>query len=128
FADIDFGAFQHFALTRGRAAGDEFYDTSIDRRLLYGSKCAFQHCQVGEGCHASSFLARPMAARTWAGAVPPMWLRAFTEPSRLSTANTSSSMMSLNCFSSASVSALRSRPSLMPKATLLPTTSCASRN
>ena len=29
---------------------------------------------------------RATAARTWAGAVPPMWLRAWSEPSRVSTA------------------------------------------
>src|SRR5690606_22005809 len=39
---------------------------------------------------ASRSLPRWTAARTCAGAVPPMWSRAFTEPSRVSTANTSS--------------------------------------
>ena len=36
--------------------------------------------------------ARAMAARTWAGAVPPMWSRAATEPSRVRTAKTSASI------------------------------------
>ena len=49
---------------------------------------------------ASSFLPRATAARTWFGAVPPIWSRALTEPSRVSTSKTSASICSLKRRSS----------------------------
>ncbi len=45
---------------------------------------------------ASNSWPRTTAARTCSGAVPPMWLRALTEPSSVSTANTSCSIWLLN--------------------------------
>src|SRR5690606_13089429 len=63
---------------------------------------------------ASSSLPRCTAARTCAGAVPPTWSRAFTEPSRVSTANTSSVICSLNWRSSSRLISARSLPVSTP--------------
>ena len=61
------------------------------------------------GVH-SRLRARAIAARTCSGAVPPMWLRAASEPSTVSTAKMSFSTCGQKALSSSSVSCGRSTP------------------
>ncbi|AVI82327.1 hypothetical protein XJ28_00345 [Pseudomonas syringae pv. tomato] len=102
-------------LQRRNAVGDALRHKSALRRILKtgrrapGTACdaerrtivelSFLRLQESLGCiqrPASSSWPRATAARTCSGAVPPIWLRALTEPSRVSTANTSCSIWLLN--------------------------------
>src|SRR6185437_5685900 len=75
----------------------------------------------------SHFLARLMAVLTCVGAVPPIWLRLFIDPSKVNTAKTSLSINWENSCNSGRVSAPKSWPFLSAKRTACATVSCASR-
>src|SRR6185503_13434582 len=75
----------------------------------------------------SRWRARAMARRTSAGAVPPMWLRAATEPSRVSTLATSGPIFGENFFNVDSGSEARSTPARSASRTARATIPCASR-
>ena len=70
---------------------------------------------------------RSICERTCAGAVPPMPLRASSEPRSDSTSNTSSPIAGWKPCSVASGSSARSRPCCIAAFTACATTSCASR-
>src|SRR5581483_5477982 len=79
------------------------------------------------GQRASASRARRTAASTCSGAVPPGCEREATEPSSVSTRNTSLSIEPENLRSSSSDSSDRSRADSSAKRTALPTASWASR-
>ena len=66
---------------------------------------------------------RSASSLTRSGAVPPRWLRASTEPSRVSTSNTSSSMRWSNSLSCSKFKSAKSQPSSSHLRTAKATTS-----
>ena len=75
---------------------------------------------LGASHLGSRLRARAIAARTCAGAVPPTWLRAATEPSSVSTRFTSAPICGRSCLSVASGSAASPRRRARPRAPRAP--------
>lgn len=67
-----------FSAGYGRSGGNRAW-------ALAANMTSFYLGAISIGQSPSASRARAAAARTWAGAVPPIWLRAATEPSSVST-------------------------------------------
>src|SRR5438067_8006092 len=108
----------------GEALGE---DRPLAKLAAHGILADPREARLAGHSAARRLRARAAARRTCAGAVPPTWLRAATEPSGVSTRRTSAPICAEKRLSVASGSRARSAPRRSASRTARATTSCASR-